>query len=113
MPPRIGVVRATFGAPFPASQIAAIRRRGVTPLVELDPSKTPLSQIVAEKWDGYLTSLGSSLADARTPVAIDFAPDPNLRGSAWGCGNVSPATYVPIPRAAIAAVRLPAKSSIA
>jgi hypothetical protein len=101
--PDVVSVFTSFAQPFPAEAIAAIRARGATPMVTLEPWPTtpgvPCDADVATcvlrgDFDVVIAAWAIAAAADGTPLLLRFAHEPNLTHYPWGQGVVAPADYV-------------------
>ncbi|HTU75708.1 MAG TPA: glycosyl hydrolase [Trebonia sp.] len=64
------------------------------PLIQIEPSKTPLAGFVAGTYDGWLRSYARAVVAYKKPVILGFGPEMNGTWSSWGYKHVQPAVYV-------------------
>jgi hypothetical protein len=101
--PDVVSVFTSFAQPFPAATIAAIRARGATPMVTLEPwPTTPRVPCVADvatcvlrgDFDAVIAAWAIAAAADGAPLLVRFAHEPNLTHYPWGQGVVAPGDYV-------------------
>ncbi|HEY2288467.1 MAG TPA: glycosyl hydrolase [Streptosporangiaceae bacterium] len=79
---------------FQASYATSVRRRGMVPFVQIDPSFASVAGIAAGAYDGYLRSYADSVRAYGDGVVIGFGHEMNAPWYSWGYGHVAPATFV-------------------
>jgi mannan endo-1,4-beta-mannosidase len=80
--------------PFATSFAVKVRRHGLIPYVQIDPTYASVSAIAAGAYDGYLRSYADSVRNFRHAVVIGFGHEMNAPWYSWGYGHVQPATFV-------------------
>jgi mannan endo-1,4-beta-mannosidase len=80
--------------PFATSFADKVRRHGLIPYVQIDPTYASVSAIAAGSYDGYLRSYADSVRDFGHAVVIGFGHEMNAPWYSWGYGHVPPATFV-------------------
>jgi hypothetical protein len=80
--------------PFNTSFAEMIRKHGVTPFVQIDPTDASISAVADGTYDEYLSSYAQSVRNFRTAVIIGFGHEMNAPWYSWGYRHVSPATFV-------------------
>ena len=83
-----------WAEPFDTSFAEMIRRHGVTPFVQIDPTDASVAAIAAGTYDDYLRSYADSIVDFRHAVVIGFGHEMNAPWYTWGYGHVRPSTFV-------------------
>jgi mannan endo-1,4-beta-mannosidase len=79
---------------FQTSYALSVRRRGMIPFVQIDPSFASVAGIAAGAYDGYLRSYADQVRDYGYGVVIGFGHEMNAPWYSWGYGHVAPATFV-------------------
>jgi hypothetical protein len=101
--PDLVSVFVSFAEPFPAERVAAIRARGATPMVTLEPwpsapgvaCQPPVTQCLASgAFDQVAAQWAAAAAASGGPLLLRFGHEPNLRHYPWGLGAGEPAAYV-------------------
>jgi mannan endo-1,4-beta-mannosidase len=91
-----------WAQPFDTSFAEMLRKHGVTPFVQIDPTDASVAAIAAGTYDEYLRSYADSVRDfgdsAATPksaaVVIGFGHEMNASWYPWGYRHVPAATFV-------------------
>ena len=83
-----------WAQPFPVSFANAIRREGVNPYVQIDPTYASVPEIAAGNYDAYLKTYADSVRDFGHAVVIGFGHEMNGPWYSWGYGHVAPATFI-------------------
>ena len=83
-----------WAEPFNTSFAEMIRKHGVTPFVQIDPTDASIGAVADGTYDYYLTSYAQSVRNFRTAVVIGFGHEMNAPWYSWGYKHVSPATFV-------------------
>ena len=83
-----------WAQPFATSYAKQIRRHGVIPFVQIDPTFASVAGIAAGAYDEYLRSYADSVRDFGHAVIIGFGHEMNGPWYSWGYGRVPPATFV-------------------
>jgi hypothetical protein len=83
-----------WAQPFDTSFAGMLRKHGVTPFVQIDPTDASVAAIAAGTYDQYLSSYADSVRDFGHPVVIGFGHEMNAPWYSWGYGHVSAATFV-------------------
>jgi hypothetical protein len=79
---------------FQMSYAESVRRRGVIPLVQIDPTFASVAGIAAGDYDSYLRSYADSVRRFGHGVVIGFGHEMNAPWYSWGYGHVPAATFV-------------------
>lgn len=83
-----------WAAPFDTSFAQTIRKHGVTPFVQIDPTDASMTAIAAGTYDDYLRSYADRVRDFRHAVVIGFGHEMNAPWYSWGYGHTPAATFV-------------------
>ena len=83
-----------WAEPFATSFAQRVRRHGVIPYVQIDPTYASVSGIAAGDYDVYLRSYADSVRDFGHAVVIGFGHEMNAPWYSWGYGHVPPSTFV-------------------
>ncbi len=79
---------------FQTSFAETVHRHGATPIVQWDPTSTPVSVIAAGGYDAYLRSFADSVRNFGHPVIIGFGHEMNAYWYSWGYGHLPASTFV-------------------
>jgi mannan endo-1,4-beta-mannosidase len=79
---------------FQTSYALSVRRRGMIPFVQIDPSFASVAGIASGAYDGYLRAYADSVRSFGYGVVIGFGHEMNAPWYSWGYGHVPPATFV-------------------
>ena len=80
--------------PFDISFAQALRKHGVIPFVQIDPTDASISAIASGTYDDYLSSYADSVTDFGHAVVIGFGHEMNASWYSWGYKRVPAATFV-------------------
>jgi Glycosyl hydrolase family 26 len=83
-----------WAEPFDISFAQMIRKHGVIPFVQIDPTDASIAAIAAGTYDDYLRSYAGSVRDFGHAVVIGFGHEMNAPWYSWGYGHVPPPTFV-------------------
>jgi mannan endo-1,4-beta-mannosidase len=83
-----------WAEPFLASYAQMIRRHGVIPYVQIDPTLASVSAIADGDYDIYLRTYADAVRAFGHPVVIGFGHEMNADWYSWGYRNVPPSTFV-------------------
>jgi len=83
-----------WAEPFASSFARKIRRHGMIPYVQIDPTYASVSAIAAGAYDLYLRGYADSVRDFGHAVVIGFGHEMNGNWYSWGYGHVAPSTFV-------------------
>jgi mannan endo-1,4-beta-mannosidase len=83
-----------WAEPFATSFARTLRRHGVIPFVQIDPTFASIPAIAAGAYDGYLRSYANSVRDFGHAVVIGFGHEMNATTYSWGYRHVPPSTFV-------------------
>jgi mannan endo-1,4-beta-mannosidase len=83
-----------WAEPFAASYAQLIRRHGVIPFVQIDPTLASVSGIAAGDYDLYLRSYADAVRDFSHPVVIGFGHEMNAPWYSWGYRQLPASTFV-------------------
>jgi mannan endo-1,4-beta-mannosidase len=92
--PNVVAYYSGWAEPFATSFAEAVRRDGVIPFVQIDPTYASVSSIVAGDYDSYLRSYADSVRDFGDAVVIGFGHEMNGPWYSWGYGHVAPSTFI-------------------
>jgi mannan endo-1,4-beta-mannosidase len=79
---------------FQTSYAQSLRKLGVTPFVQIDPTFASVAGIAAGDYDSYLRSYADSVRSFGHGVVIGFGHEMNAPWYSWGYGHVPAATFV-------------------
>jgi mannan endo-1,4-beta-mannosidase len=83
-----------WAEPFQTSYAQMIRRHGVIPFVQIDPTLASVSDIAAGDYDIYLRTYADAVRDFGSPVVIGFGHEMNADWYSWGYGRLPASTFV-------------------
>ena len=83
-----------WAQPFAISFARKIRKHGVIPFVQIDPTLASVSGIGRGTYDVYLRSYADSVREFGHAVVIGFGHEMNAPWYSWGYGHVPPATFI-------------------
>ncbi len=83
-----------WAQPFDMSFAQTIRKHGVIPFVQIDPTAASISAIASGTYDDYLRSYADSVRNFRHAVVIGFGHEMNAPWYPWGYKHVPAATFV-------------------
>ena len=83
-----------WAQPFAASYATTIRKQGVVPFVQIDPTFASVAGIADGAYDEYLRSYADSVRNFGHAVVIGFGHEMNGPWYSWGYTHVAPATFV-------------------
>ncbi len=83
-----------WAEPFASSFARKVRRHGIIPYVQIDPTYASVSAIAAGAYDLYLRGYADSVRDFGHAVVIGFGHEMNGNWYSWGYGHVAPSTFV-------------------
>lgn len=80
--------------PFPHTFATTAADNGAVPLVQMDPENIKLADIVAGRYDGYLSAYAEAVRAYRHPVILSFGHEMNGTWYSWGYGKTSPRVFI-------------------
>jgi hypothetical protein len=83
-----------FGQPFPSSWARMLLGKGILPLIQLNPRRVALGDIVAGGWDSYLKQYAAAVRALGAPVGLAFGNEMNVSWNPWGFHHVPPGVFV-------------------
>jgi mannan endo-1,4-beta-mannosidase len=83
-----------WAEPFLTSYAQMIRKHGVIPFVQIDPTLASVAGIAAGDYDIYLRTYADAVRDFGHPVVIGFGHEMNADWYSWGYRSVPPSTFV-------------------
>jgi mannan endo-1,4-beta-mannosidase len=83
-----------WAEPFATSYAQMIRRHGVIPFVQIDPSLASVSAIADGDYDIYLRTYADEVRAFGHPVVIGFGHEMNADWYSWGYGQTPAPTFV-------------------
>jgi mannan endo-1,4-beta-mannosidase len=83
-----------WAEPFQASYAEMIRKHGVIPFVQIDPSLASVAAIAAGDYDIYLRTYADSVRNFGHAVVIGFGHEMNGNWYSWGYGNTPASTFI-------------------
>ena len=93
-PPNLLGYYTGWAAPFNTSFAQTLRKHGVIPFVQIDPTGASISAIARGTYDDYLRSYAGSVSNFRRAVVIGFGHEMNASWYPWGYQHVPAATFV-------------------
>jgi len=92
--PRLVLYYSNWREPFRYGFAKSAAAHGAAVLVQIQPWDTPLAQIAAGRYDGYLRSYAREVRAFRHPVVIGFGHEMNGNWYPWGHGHQPAAAFV-------------------
>jgi hypothetical protein len=83
-----------FDQPFPSGWARTLLRKGILPLLQINPRRESLAAIASGRYDAYLRQFAARVRALRAPVALSFAHEMNGSWYPWGFLHVQPETFV-------------------
>jgi Glycosyl hydrolase family 26 len=83
-----------WAEPFAISFAEKIRRIGVIPFVQIDPTFASVPAIASGTYDGYLRSYADSVKSFGHAVVIGFGHEMNGSWEPWGYKHIAPKTFI-------------------
>lgn len=83
-----------WAEPFQSAYAQMIRRHGVIPFVQIDPTLASVADIAAGDYDIYLRTYADAVRDFGHPVVIGFGHEMNADWYSWGYKNLPASTFV-------------------
>jgi hypothetical protein len=93
-PPNLVGYYSGWAQPFNLAFANTLRRRGVIPFVQIDPTDASVSAIANGSYDEYLRSYADSVRNFSDAVVIGFGHEMNASWYTWGYKHVAPATFI-------------------
>jgi Glycosyl hydrolase family 26 len=92
--PNLAGYYSGWAQPFASSFARKVRRHGIIPFVQIDPTYASVAAIAAGAYDVYLRGYADSVRDFGHAVVIGFGHEMNGNWYSWGYGHVAPSTFV-------------------
>jgi mannan endo-1,4-beta-mannosidase len=83
-----------WAQPFAVSFAQTIRKHGVIPFVQIDPTDASIDAIADGTYDDYLRTYADSVRNFRHAVVIGFGHEMNAAWYSWGYRHVPAPTFV-------------------
>ena len=83
-----------WAEPFDTQFAEMIRKHGIIPFVQIDPTDASVAAVAAGTYDDYLRSYADNVQDYGHAVVIGFGHEMNARWYSWGYGHVPASTFV-------------------
>jgi hypothetical protein len=83
-----------WAEPFDMAFARTIRRHGVVPFIQIDPTDASVPAVAAGTYDDYLRSYADSVRNFQHAVVIGFGHEINAPWYSWGYKHVPAATFV-------------------
>ena len=83
-----------WAQPFDMAFAQMIRKHGVIPFVQIDPTDASIAAIAAGTYDEYLRAYADRVRDFGHAVVIGFGHEMNAPWYSWGYGHTPPGTFV-------------------
>jgi mannan endo-1,4-beta-mannosidase len=83
-----------WAQPFAIAFARKIRKHGVIPFVQIDPTLASVSGVARGTYDVYLRAYADSVREFGHAVVIGFGHEMNTRLYSWGYGRVPAATFI-------------------
>ena len=92
--PNLAGYYSGWAEPFASSFARRLRKHGIIPYVQIDPTYASVSAIAAGAYDVYLRGYADSVRDFGHAVVIGFGHEMNGDWYSWGYGHIAPSTFV-------------------
>jgi hypothetical protein len=92
--PNVALYYSSWNESFRSSFAQQAYDDGATPAVQIEPFTASLTGIAAGRYDAYLRSYATAVADFSHAVIIGFAHEPDGSWYPWGARRYSPQTWV-------------------
>jgi mannan endo-1,4-beta-mannosidase len=92
--PDIAMYYSGWFVPFPKSFAMTVARKGVVPLIQMDPDEISVAKIADSRYDAYLSEYAEAVRAYHYPVILSFGHEMNGSWYTWGNGHTAPATFV-------------------
>jgi mannan endo-1,4-beta-mannosidase len=86
--PNLAGYYSGWAEPFASSFARKVRRHGIIPYVQIDPTYASVSAIAAGAYDVYLRGYADSVRDFGHAVVIGFGHEMNGNWYSWGYGHI-------------------------
>ncbi|HEY0716006.1 MAG TPA: glycosyl hydrolase [Streptosporangiaceae bacterium] len=83
-----------WAEPFNMTFASMLRRHGIIPYVQIDPTDASVAAIAHGSYDQYLRSYADSVRNFNDAVVIGFGHEMNANWYSWGYQHVPPATFI-------------------
>ena len=83
-----------WAQPFASSFARKVRKHGIIPYVQIDPTYASVPAIAAGAYDVYLRGYADSVRNFGHAVVIGFGHEMNGNWYSWGYGHVAPSAFV-------------------
>jgi mannan endo-1,4-beta-mannosidase len=83
-----------WAQPFNMAFAQMIRKHGIIPFVQIDPTDASVTAIAAGTYDEYLRAYAERVRDFGHAVVIGFGHEMNAPWYSWGYGHTPPGTFV-------------------
>ncbi|HEY2520081.1 MAG TPA: glycosyl hydrolase [Streptosporangiaceae bacterium] len=93
-PPNLIGYYSGWAQPFDMTFADTLRRHGVIPYIQIDPTDASVSAIANGSYDEYLRSYADSVRNFSDAVVIGFGHEMNAPWYSWGYKHVAPATFI-------------------
>jgi mannan endo-1,4-beta-mannosidase len=93
-PPNLLGYFSGWAEPFDMSFAQAIRKHGVIPFVQIDPTDASIAAIAGGTYDDYLRSYADHVRGFGHAVVIGFGHEMNASWYSWGYGHTRAPTFV-------------------
>ncbi len=94
LPPNLIGYYSGWAQPFDMTFANTLRRHGVIPYVQIDPTDASVAAIAQGSYDEYLRSYADSVRNFSDAVVIGFGHEMNAPWYSWGSGHTKAATFV-------------------
>jgi mannan endo-1,4-beta-mannosidase len=93
-PPNLLGYYSGWAQPFDLPFAQTLRKHGVIPFVQIDPTAASITAIAHGTYDEYLRSYAGRVRAFGHAVVIGFGHEMNAPWYSWGYGHTPPATFV-------------------
>ena len=83
-----------WAQPFDQDFANTLRKHGIIPFVQIDPTDASVKAIADGSYDEYLRSYADSVRNFSDAVVIGFGHEMNADWYSWGYRRTSPATFI-------------------
>jgi hypothetical protein len=83
-----------WAEPFDTTFADTLRKHGIIPYVQIDPTDASISAIADGTYDEYLRSYADSVRNFHDAVVIGFGHEMNAPWYSWGYKHVPPSTFI-------------------
>ena len=93
-PPNLIGYYSGWAEPFDMTFANTLRRHGIIPFVQIDPTDASVTALAHGSYDEYLRSYADSVRNFSDAVVIGFGHEMNASWYTWGYQHVAPSTFI-------------------